>query len=378
MTSNGTNATIFIVEDEALIATDLESRLKALGYTVCGSAISAEEAWPLIEQHRPDLVMLDIALSGAMDGIEAAELIRAKWGIPVVFITAFPDADRLERAKLTYPFGYLIKPIHDRDLIITIKMALYAGKVDAERGEAEKRIKDSEERYRSLFDNMLNGFAYCRMLYREGQPEDFIYISVNKAFSELTGLRDVVGKRVTEVIPGIKETTPELFDVYGRVADTGQPEQLEIDFIPLNIWLHISVYSPQKGYFVAVFENITERIKIEEALRESESFIRTVMDHLPIGVAVNSVDPSVEFTYTNDNFSKFYRTTREDLADEDSFWGSVYEDPEFRAKIREKVLADCASGDSERMYWKDIPITRRGERQPISPQKTSGSQEKTG
>jgi PAS domain S-box-containing protein len=137
----------------------------------------------------------------------------------------------------------------------------------SDRREAEELLRESERRYRTLFENMRDGFAYCRMLYDgSGSPVDFIYLDVNSAFERLTGLGDVTGKKVTEVIPGIKESYPELFEIYGRVASTGQPEKFEIEFKPLNAWLSISVYSAERGHFVAVFDNITERKASEEAL----------------------------------------------------------------------------------------------------------------
>lgn len=130
---------------------------------------------------------------------------------------------------------------------------------------AEEALQQSEERYRSLFENMLHGFAYCKVLYDEGgRPLDFIYLDVNSTFGNLTSLRNVVGKRVTEVIPGIREAHPELLDIYGRVALTGQPERFEIEFKPLELWLSISVYSPAREYFVAIFDDITERKRAEE------------------------------------------------------------------------------------------------------------------
>ena len=101
-------------------------------------------------------------------------------------------------------------------------------------------------------------------------------------------------------------------------------------------------------------------MQLEEELRRSEAFSRTVMDHLPIGLAVNSVDPEVNFTYMNDNFPKIYHTTREALVDQDVFWEVVYEDPQFRSEIKQRVLKDYSSGDPEKMWWKDIPITRNG------------------
>ena len=120
------------------------------------------------------------------------------------------------------------------------------------------------------------------------------------------------------------------------------------------------------GPFVFILYNmgksdIVRRVEMEEILREREAFIKMVLDNLPIGIAVNSVDPVVKFKYMNDNFPKFYRTTREAIADPNAFWDAVYEDPEFREEIKNRVLHDCASGDPALMYWTDVPITRKGE-----------------
>jgi len=113
---------------------------------------------------------------------------------------------------------------------------------------------------------------------------------------------------------------------------------------------------------IELFENETaERKRAENTLRENELFIRTVMDNLPIGVAVNSISPSVDFSYMNNNFPKFYRTTKKALTDQNNFWEAVYQDSVFRGKIKKQVLDDCASGDPARMKWDDLPISRKGE-----------------
>jgi len=125
--------------------------------------------------------------------------------------------------------------------------------------QAEQRLRESELHYRSLFEHMLEGYACCRMLFKDGSPEDFVYLKVNSAFERLTGLADVEGKRVSEVIPGIRESNPELFEVYGRVALTGRPEKLESYVPDLGLWFSVTVYSIEKEHFVAVFDNITER-----------------------------------------------------------------------------------------------------------------------
>ncbi len=123
-----------------------------------------------------------------------------------------------------------------------------------QRRRAVQALRESEATYRSLFDNMLNGFAYCRMLFENGEPVDFIYLSANEAFESLTGLKNVVGRKVTEVIPGIREADPKLFEIYSRVAVGGQPERFEIYLESLRMWFSISVYCPKLEHFVAVFE----------------------------------------------------------------------------------------------------------------------------
>ncbi len=125
--------------------------------------------------------------------------------------------------------------------------------------------------------------------------------------------------------------------------------------------INVKVVDICGGTALYVMRDATKLKRASAALKERESFIEVVMDNLPIGLAVNSVDPDVTFSYMNDNFCKFYRTTPEALANPDAFWTAVYEDPHFRENIKKQVLADCASGDPSRMYWPEVPITRTGQ-----------------
>ncbi len=144
-----------------------------------------------------------------------------------------------------------------------------------ERKHAENALRKSEKRYRSLFDNMQEGFAYCRMIYDEnGVPSDFVYLAINRAFDRIIGAGTVIGRPVTEVFPGIRQAFPQLFEIYGRVARTGVAESFDLDFSPAGKWLHISVYSPARDYFVAVFSDITASRQAEESLRKSEQNLR--------------------------------------------------------------------------------------------------------
>jgi PAS domain S-box-containing protein len=137
-----------------------------------------------------------------------------------------------------------------------------------DRLQAESALRKSEEQYRSLFENMQNGFAYCRMHFDENeQPVDFEYIAVNNALEQLTGLKNVEGMKVSELIPGLREQNPEIFDFYGRVALTGEPGRIEINIKALSLWLNISAFSIKKGFFVAIFDDITERRHSEDKIK---------------------------------------------------------------------------------------------------------------
>jgi len=152
----------------------------------------------------------------------------------------------------------------------------------SERRAAAEAVRRGEQAYRRLFENMQEGLARCQMLFDEHlRPVDFVYLDVNEAFERLTGLRNVVGRRVSEVIPGIRESDPALLETYGRVASTGVPERFETYVSALGMWFSISVYSPEREHFVAVFDVITERKRAAQALRDSEQFLDGVFEQSP-------------------------------------------------------------------------------------------------
>ena len=117
------------------------------------------------------------------------------------------------------------------------------------------------------------------MLYdAEGDPEDFVYLAVNPAFERLTGLKDVVGKRLTEVFPMARGGTPRFLDIYSGVVQSGEPAEFEIDFAPLSLWLHVSARRPEPGHFVAVFTDVTERKQAEKQLRAALLHARSLLE----------------------------------------------------------------------------------------------------
>lgn len=132
------NTQILLVEDEFIVAKDVQNRLQRMGYTVSGIAASGEESLRLAGELFPDLVLMDIMLKGTMDGIEASAQLRQRHQIPVVYLTAYSDDHTLQRAKITEPFGYLLKPYHERELYTTIEMALFKHRMERKLRETEQ------------------------------------------------------------------------------------------------------------------------------------------------------------------------------------------------------------------------------------------------
>src|SRR6476659_1266151 len=144
---------ILVVEDQRLIAADIENTLRQLGYLVVGNVASGDEAISTSEQARPELVVMDVRLRGEMDGIQTAEIIRTRFNVPVVYLTAYADEETILRAKKTRPFGYLVKPFNERELRATIEIAFYTHQM--ERTLAHERAKrHAAEEFKILIDGV--------------------------------------------------------------------------------------------------------------------------------------------------------------------------------------------------------------------------------
>jgi diguanylate cyclase (GGDEF)-like protein/PAS domain S-box-containing protein len=138
----------------------------------------------------------------------------------------------------------------------------------------QQELLEIERHYSLIFEHMLTGFAYCRMLFENGQPQDYVYLLVNKAFEKNTGLTNVVGRKVSDVIPDLSETNPDLINIYARVAQGGPPEHFEIYLNCLQKWFSISVHSPKPEHFIAVFYDITERKQLEDEMCKIQQILK--------------------------------------------------------------------------------------------------------
>lgn len=148
-----------------------------------------------------------------------------------------------------------------------------------ERMNSEVTLRASEKRFRELFGNMFEGYAYCQMIFENGQATDWIYLDVNDKFEKLTGLKNVRGRRESEVVPDVRELDAHLFEIYTRVALGGQPENFEIFRVSLQEWFSISVYCPAKGCFITLFNIISQRKRVEEKLKNAYKVLVQLYKH---------------------------------------------------------------------------------------------------
>lgn len=188
---------VLIVEDENIVAKDLQNRLKLLGYTVVAIASSGQVAIEKATELRPDLVLIDIRLEGEMDGIAAAEQIRYHLDIPVIYLTAYTDEDTLQRAKITEPFGYLLKPFEEKELRTTIEIALY-------KHQMERKLRESEQWFAMTLRCIGDGVIAT-------DKQGYIKF-MNPVAETLTGWKqeEACGKNLTQVFHIVNEETRTL------------------------------------------------------------------------------------------------------------------------------------------------------------------------
>lgn len=234
-----------------------------------------------------DLILSEFNIPG-LEGLNVLQIVKEKKSeIPLIIVTGKGSEEIAVEAMKLGAADYVIKSEkHLQNLSPTIRKVIENRKIQDDHNATQIAMQESEKLYRNLFESMLNGFAYCKMIFDKDMPQDFIYLKVNTAFESLTGLTNVVGKKVSEVIPGIRESDAELFEIYGRVALTGKPETFEIYVQALKLWFLISVYSPQKEHFVAIFDVITKRKLANELLIASEIRYRRLFESARDGILI--------------------------------------------------------------------------------------------
>jgi PAS domain S-box-containing protein len=313
---------ILMVEDNPADAEIIQFELKESGIIFTAKVVMTERDF-IRELHEfsPDIILSDYDLPRYTGALALAEARKQCPDVPFILVTGAVSEERAIEILTSGAKDYVMKGRLSR-LAPAVRRALTEAEEHKARKEAERELREahrdletkvrertaaleaeiarhrkteealqeSEILYHSMFENMLDGFAYCKMLFDDrGRPVDFAYLAVNHAFGMLTGLENVVGKKVTDIIPGIKTSNPDLFEIYGRVAMTGRPERFEIYFSPLSKWLYVSAYQTKAEHFVAIFEDVTERMQAKEALSKSESRYRVLFESIQEGFYIADI-----------------------------------------------------------------------------------------
>jgi len=257
-------ARILIVEDENLVARDLYNMVRTMGYEVTTVAQNGDEVLKSIQEKRPDLALMDIVLKGNIDGISVASVLWEEHGIPVVYITSFADDLTFERAKLTEPFGYLIKPFEERELELTIETALYKAKMQLLLKEKEQWLSTI---LRRIDDGIVVINAEGRISFINQAAQNMTgwaeKEALGQAFPDVFNLKDSETESRTLEPGGIKEAT--------LISRAGQEIPIEHSVAELPEELG------QKSGKVIVFRNISGRKKAEQELRESWERVRRTL-----------------------------------------------------------------------------------------------------
>ncbi|MFW5500446.1 MULTISPECIES: HD domain-containing phosphohydrolase [unclassified Maridesulfovibrio] len=258
---------IMVVEDEAIVSLDIQGRLKSLGYDVAGIATSGEQALKLIEESSPDLILMDIMLEGDMDGIDTAAKINEYHSIPIIYLTAYADNDTLVRAKITEPFGYIIKPFEDRELNLTIEMALY-------KHHAESTLNDNRRWLKTTFDSIDDAVITTD---HHGRIK-----SMNKAACLLmeSDIEGMFGRDFQEAVDIFENTTMESIKIFSHNDSVLSDVVLKSPQGTIPVSVNISGISEKNDVVgkVVVLRDISELKKSEDALKRSLSQLRRTFD----------------------------------------------------------------------------------------------------
>ncbi|HEY0744752.1 MAG TPA: response regulator [Chryseosolibacter sp.] len=260
-----TKPTILIVEDSFIVSFHLEKILESEGYEVIGTQATGEGAIDAISNRQPDLVLMDIMLAGNLDGIESARVIRSRFGVPVIFITALTDHGTIQRAKITEPFGYLTKPFEDRQIATVIELALY-------KHSMEKNLRRTEEKYFATVNSINDAVILL--------DTDFRVTYMNPRAEKLTGISSVssVGQSVFKMLNISQSATDESPAFFRCNLNDGKSS-----FLPEGFVLHgrdgvdrhigegsFSVIQERSGVVnghIVTFRDITEKYEHQKLLK---------------------------------------------------------------------------------------------------------------
>lgn len=275
---------VLIVEDEPMIALETEETLLDLGYKVLSITDNGVDAVNIAKSDKPDVVLMDIRLKGEMDGIEAAGIIGSGLNIPVIFMTAHSEEEYLEEAKLTFPYGYLVKPVQEKELKVALKMTLYAAKAEQERRKTEQNLKKSEKEYKELVqaaNSIIMKFdPEGRITFINSYAQDFFGFKE----SEILG-RNIIGSILPDYDTSGRDMANMIKKILHNPSSFVSNVNENICKDARRVWISwanrgITDSDGNLVELLSIGNDITERKKAEEALEYHQSMLHSVLDSI--------------------------------------------------------------------------------------------------
>ncbi len=327
---------ILIVEDERIVAMELESRLTSLGYTVCAQAVSGEEALNLTGAHIPDLILMDINIKGKIDGIKTTEEIKRHYEIPIIYLTAFNDPQTIDRAKATEPYGYIIKPFEERELQTNIEIAVY-------KHTMEKKLRISEKRLsiilNSIGDAVIAADNNGQINYINPEAERLTGFTreqaTGKDIFDVFRIEDEIQRgQAEEAVKNLNNSDSSARFPYQATIDCGGRIKRIVD-INFNM---IKDEKNNNNGMVISFRDITAKFQGEIALLESEKKYRKVVENATEIIFI--INTKGEFTFANEATVKISEFSEAELK-ETGYYSLIL--PEYQAAVKNKVLRQYIS-----------------------------------
>lgn len=303
--------TVLIVEDEFIIAQTLKAKLEEIGYEVIGIAAKGEKAIEIVNKTPPSVILMDIMLSGELDGIQTAELIKKEHNIPVLFTSAYSSDIFKQRAKVTEPYAYILKPYSEREVIINIEIAIYRNKIEQKLKETQEELKELNEQLEKKVIERTSELAEANKELKKlsmvvEQSHDSVIITnqngeieyVNPAFCEEYGytFQEVKGKSTRILKSGVHNSS--FYQILWSTVKAGST--FNVEFVNKNkngdLLFEKTIITPLKDAnenitnFVSTGKNVTYEKESQEEIATQQKFIASINDVIPVIIYVYDVN----------------------------------------------------------------------------------------
>jgi len=292
---------IMIVEDESITALSIKDSLEEMGFVVIGNSESGEDAFKLIKQDRPDLILMDITLGGRMSGIEVARKIQSCHKIPVVYLTAHSEENIFQEAKKTDPFGYLVKPFDDRDLRIAVEIALY-------KHQMESSLRESRKKYRALVNSAADAIYLI-------DAENHRISECNPGAEKMTGYtaRQLKAIRIEDLHPAeeqeVVHTIFRKIEKMGSLTGITGINHINMDGQSVPVEFNASkIRLGNREFITGIFRDITLRKRIEDVREKERTRLTGILDSMEDCVYI--ADHRYRIEYMNPSFRKKFNAVQ--------------------------------------------------------------------